>query len=96
MAASFIRYLASQKKLEAIYFAGQNDHFRVDSPQSRSYRQIVEGGLGKSIDQIDADFMAWFGPPSPPKPGVPAGPLNAPPGAQGPRQEGAQQPSPRK
>jgi hypothetical protein len=96
MAASFIRYLASQKKLEQIYFAGQNDHFRVDSAQARSYQQIVESGLGKSIDQIDADFVAWFGPPAAPRTGGAAGPLNGAPPAQGPRQEGPQQQSPRK
>jgi hypothetical protein len=63
MAASFIRYLASRNKLEEIYFASQNDHFRVDSTEARSYQQIVEGSLGKSFDQIDADFVAWFGAP---------------------------------
>jgi hypothetical protein len=68
MAASFIRYLDAQQKLVPVYFAMRDS---LSSPSAHSDQDILESKLGMSLDQIDADFVHWFGyhpqmmPPSP-------------------------------
>jgi len=60
MAAVFIRYLDAKGKLLSVYFAVRDQHFSPDLSQYKSYRQIIEEQLGQDIDQVDADFAAWF------------------------------------
>jgi hypothetical protein len=60
MAAVFIRYLDARGKLDQTYFAVRDQHLSADLSQSRTYREIVEDKLHKSIADIDADFSAWF------------------------------------
>jgi hypothetical protein len=61
MAAVFIRYLDERGKLRNVYVAARDERFGADLTPGRSYREIVEAQLGKSSDQIDEDFQAWFG-----------------------------------
>jgi hypothetical protein len=61
MAAVFIRYLDERGKLRDVYLAARDERFGPDLTPGRSYREIVEVQLGRSSDQIDQDFQAWFG-----------------------------------
>ena len=86
------------------FAAALEKQFSMELPQGTvtvyGVPEVVEASLGKSVDQIDADFVTWFGPPAAPRTGgqAPAPnsstpPANMAPPAQGPRQEGPQQTS---
>jgi hypothetical protein len=60
MAAVFIRYLDTQGKLKELYFAARDQHITADLSKYRSYGEILESTFGKSVDEIDRDFDAWF------------------------------------
>ncbi|WP_142988317.1 hypothetical protein [Granulicella rosea] len=57
MAASFVRYLDAKKKLVPLYKA-LRDGLSSDTPQSDV--EVFTSVLGKSPDQVDNDFSAWF------------------------------------
>lgn len=60
MAAVFIRYLDARGQLADVYLAARDQHVSADLGEVRSYREIVEARLGRSVEQIDADFERWF------------------------------------
>lgn len=60
MAAVFVRYLDEQKKLKQIYLGIRDRRFPPDGGPPSSDASIVEHEMGPGINQIDADFAAWF------------------------------------
>jgi len=60
MAAVCSRYLDAKGKLSDVYFAIREQHFSSDLSHYKSYSEIVEETLGRKVEQIDADFAAWF------------------------------------
>ena len=61
MAATFIRYLDAKQKLVPVYFALRDGRFTPAAAVVHSDREILETQMGMSLDQIDADFVSWFG-----------------------------------
>ena len=72
MAAAFIRYLDAQKKLVLVYLAVRDSRWTPELPVARSTEEVVQSEMGKSLEEIDADFTSWFGykPPLPTAPPV--------------------------
>lgn len=60
MASVFVRYLAAKNKLHGVYFAVRKQDLIADLDHYRTAQQIVEEQLGKSMDEVDRDFVAWF------------------------------------
>lgn len=60
MASVFVRYLAAKNKLDKVYFAVRKQDLNADLEHYRSSQEIMEEILGKSIGEIDQDFMDWF------------------------------------
>jgi hypothetical protein len=60
MASVFVRYLAAKNKLDRVYFAVREQDLNADLEHYRSSREIMEKVLGKSVEEIDQDFMHWF------------------------------------
>jgi hypothetical protein len=60
MASVFVRYLASQHKLEKVYFAVRKQDLRADLRDHSTRRKGVEKELGKSLKKVNSDFNAWF------------------------------------
>ena len=60
MASVFARYLASQGKLEKVYFAVRGQDLTADLRNHSTREQVVEKELGKSLADVDSDFAAWF------------------------------------
>jgi hypothetical protein len=58
MAASFIRYLDAKQRLQPVYFSMRDS---LSLPQTYSDEEILQKELGMSLEQIDADFVRWFG-----------------------------------
>jgi hypothetical protein len=61
MAAVFVRYLASQNQLGPVYFAVRDHRFNEKLTERRTDQEIIEKQLGKSLKEIDAAFVHWFG-----------------------------------
>ena len=60
MASVFVRYLAAKNKLDEVYFAVRTQDLNADLEHYRSSQEIMEKVLGKSIGDVDRDFMDWF------------------------------------
>lgn len=60
MASVFVRYLAAKNKLDRVYFAVRKQDLNADLEHYRSSQEIVEKVFGKSVEEVDRDFMHWF------------------------------------
>jgi hypothetical protein len=60
MASVFVRYLAAKNKLDKVYFAVRKQDLNADLEHYRSSQEIMKEIFGKSIGEIDQDFMDWF------------------------------------
>jgi len=58
MAATFVRYLDAKGKLDDVFTALRDK--RVLDASVRTDSEILEQQLGKSLDEVDADFVKWF------------------------------------
>jgi hypothetical protein len=60
MASVFVRYLAAQNKLHSVYFALREQNLLADLDHYRTPQQIVEDQLGRTLEEVDKDFIDWF------------------------------------
>ncbi len=61
MAAVFVRYLDAKQKLTPVYFAIRDGRVPSNSEEPRTDAAILTEQFGMNLNQIDADFVKWFG-----------------------------------